>query len=138
MRPRAELVERVIRPALDTGKVVVADRYEASSFVYQGVLKGLNVDHITRITSYATGALHPDLTFLIVVPSYEMKERLANGQEDRFDSMSLADQELVQAGYLNLMRIRRSWHVLDGTLPREELADQVWEIVSVTMKEKKT
>src|SRR3954469_23999027 len=62
---RAELVEQVIRPALEEGRTVVSDRFLDSSLAYQGGARGLGVDDIATINRFATDALAPDLTFLL-------------------------------------------------------------------------
>src|SRR5215212_1223319 len=61
---RAELVEQVIRPALDGGRVVISDRYLDSSLAYQGDARGLGVEEVARVNRFATGGLDPDITFL--------------------------------------------------------------------------
>jgi dTMP kinase len=64
---RAELAERVIAPALASGKHVVCDRYIDSSLAYQGIARGLGLERVLDLNLVVTGGLLPDRTFLILV-----------------------------------------------------------------------
>ena len=98
---RAELVERVIRPALDAGRVVVSDRYLDSSLAYQGGARGLGVEEVERINRFATGGLVPDLTFLLEIDPPAAAERA--GESDRFEDEGAALQQAVLAAYERLV-----------------------------------
>lgn len=76
---RAEFVRRVVRPALDAGEVVIADRYELSTFAYQGIARGLGLDRVRRLNDFATGGLSPDAVLLLEVGAEEGLERKARG-----------------------------------------------------------
>jgi dTMP kinase len=65
---RAELVAEVIRPALDRGATVIADRYVDSSLAYQGVARGLGVEEVLEVSMAATGRLLPDWTVVLELP----------------------------------------------------------------------
>ncbi|HEY9325472.1 MAG TPA: dTMP kinase, partial [Candidatus Limnocylindria bacterium] len=65
---RAQLVREVIRPALDAGKIVIADRFFDSTVVYQGYGQGVSLQAIREVTAVAVGTLVPDRTFLLDVP----------------------------------------------------------------------
>ena len=98
---RAELVARVIRPALEAGRVVVCDRFLDSSLAYQGEARGLGVDEVWRVNMLATGGLVPDLTLLL---SIEPSAAAARGleQHDRFEGEGAGLQERVRAAYERL------------------------------------
>jgi dTMP kinase len=74
---RAAFVEQIIRPALERGEVVIADRYELSSIAYQGYGRGLPVDEVRRVNAFATGGLTPDLTIILDVDQQEGAARQA-------------------------------------------------------------
>ncbi|MEM6799211.1 MAG: dTMP kinase, partial [Planctomycetota bacterium] len=65
MAARAQLVEQVIRPAIDAKKVVVSDRFLLSNVVYQGHAGGLPVDQLWEVGRVATGGVEPDCTLLL-------------------------------------------------------------------------
>jgi len=97
---RAELVAEVIRPALDSGRVVVSDRFLDSSLAYQGDARGLGVDEVERVNRFATEGLLPDLTFLLGLDPAEAAERA--GMLDRFEDEGLALQRAVAEAYERL------------------------------------
>ncbi len=97
---RAELVRGVIRPALEEGRVVVSDRYLDSSLAYQGAARGLGVEEVGRVNSFATGGLEPDLTLLLDLDPAGALER--GGEEDRFEQEGQELQDKVAAAYEGL------------------------------------
>jgi dTMP kinase len=94
---RAELVERVIGPALDEGRVVVSDRFLDSSLAYQGEARGLGVEEVARVNDWAIGGLKPDLTFLLALDTDAAAARGA--EADRFESEGAGLQLRVQEAY---------------------------------------
>ena len=72
---RAELVDRVIGPALEAGADVISDRYLDSSLAYQGVARGLGVDRVLALNVDAIRGILPDLTFLLLVDVDEARKR---------------------------------------------------------------
>src|SRR5919197_6753705 len=81
---RAELVARVIRPALERGADVVSDRYVDSSLAYQGIARGLGVEPVLELNLAVVGGLLPDVTFVLLV-SPEEAERRFEGEPDRIE-----------------------------------------------------
>jgi dTMP kinase len=110
---RAELVEQVIRPALEDGRVVVSDRYLDSSLAYQGEARGLGVDDVRAINRFATDGLEPDITFLLDLPLEAAAER--GGEVDRFESEGRGLQESVRDAYERLVAGDPGrWHRIDA------------------------
>ena len=126
---RAELVERVIRPALGRGADVVCDRYVDSSLAYQGIARGLGVERVLELNRPAIGGLLPDRTFLLLVDAELAGER--SGEEpDRIEREGAGFRGRVEAAYEELARRFADRIVpVDGTLPREEIAARVAEQV---------
>jgi dTMP kinase len=97
---RAELVARVIRPALEDGCVVVSDRFLDSSLAYQGAARGLGVERVLEINRWATEGLVPDLTiYLAIDPA---AAALRSGEADRFEDEGAGLQERVRDAYERL------------------------------------
>lgn len=102
---RAQLVREVIRPALDTGKIVIADRFFDSSVVYQGHGQGVPLEAIREVTRIAVGTLVPDRTFLLDVPVEIGLARSgwrAEAKWDRFEADATDLHVRVRDAYLRL------------------------------------
>jgi dTMP kinase len=121
---RAELVERVIRPALEDGRVVVSDRFLDSSLAYQGGARGLGIDEVEGINRFATGGLVPDLTFLLELDAEIAARRV--GERDRFEDEGAALQQAVLLAYERLVAADPArWRRLDATRSPEQVHAQV-------------
>ena len=102
---RAQLVREVIRPALDAGKIVIADRFFDSTVVYQGYGQGVSLQAIREVTAVAVGTLVPDRTFLLDVPVEVGLARSGWRAEARWDRFEADATELhvrVREAYLRL------------------------------------
>ena len=126
---RAELVERVIRPALGRGADVVCDRYVDSSLAYQGIARGLGVDRVLELNRPAIGDLLPDRTFLLLVDA-ELSGARSGNEPDRIEREGADFRARVEAAYEELSR-RFAGRIVavDGSLPPEEIAAHVAEQV---------
>jgi len=102
---RAQLVREVIRPALDAGKIVIADRFFDSTVVYQGYGQGVSLQAIREVTALAVGNLVPDRTFVLDVPVEVGLARSGWRAEARWDRFEADATELhvrVREAYLRL------------------------------------
>ncbi len=115
MASRAQLVEEVIRPAVDRGSIVVSDRFLLSNVVYQGYAGGLDVEEIWRVGRAATGGLMPDLTLLLDVPVSVGSAR-SGPPRDRIEDRPESYRTSVREGYLRAMA-GYSWPhaIVDGS-----------------------
>ncbi len=95
---RAELTEQVIRPALDSGRDVVSDRFVDSTVAYQGIARGLGAGLAAELSASATSGLVPDLTLLIRIDPELAAGRLRRG-DDRFEGEGIELQRAVAAAY---------------------------------------
>ena len=119
---RAQLVDEVVRPALDDGADVVCDRYVDSSLAYQGIARGLGVEHVLELNLQATRGLLPERTFLVALDA-EAAARRAAGEADRIEREGVEFQATVGRAYEKLAemfpeRITK----LDGSRGAAELA----------------
>ncbi|MEX0675117.1 MAG: dTMP kinase [Gaiellaceae bacterium] len=126
---RAELVERVIRPALDRGADVICDRYLDSSLAYQGIARGLGVGRVLELNRPAIGDLLPDLTFLLLVDP-EVAVKRAGADPDRIEREGAEFRAEVDRAYRELAGAFAGRIVaLDGSRPATEIAERVAEQV---------
>ena len=103
---RAQLVDEVIRPAVESGKVVISDRFVDSSLVYQGIARGLGVEKVAEINSYALGELKPDITFFMDLPPSKAMERKKKQTElDRIESEKMEFHNMVYEGYKTIAEL---------------------------------
>jgi dTMP kinase len=121
---RAELIERILRPALDDGKTVISDRYIDSTVAYQGGARGLGIERVEQLNDWIAGGLWPDVTFLLDLPPGVARER--GGEEDRFEREGEELQRAVAAAYDELAARHADRYVrLDASRPVEEVHEQV-------------
>ena len=133
---RAQLVANVIVPALEKGTWVLCDRFDDSTFAYQGYGRGFDLDALRRLDAFATGGLKPDLTFLLDVPVETGFARIQTRQADactgpdRFEREERAFHERLRDGFLKLAALEPQRIVtLDAVQPRDEVARHLRETV---------
>lgn len=125
---RADLTARVIRPALEAGRHVVADRFADSSVAYQGAARGLGVGETISLSDDASDGLWPDLTILLRVDPETGLGR-AEGN-DRFESEGLELQRTVATAYEEIAKIAADRVVVvDGAGSVEEVHARVMSAV---------
>jgi dTMP kinase len=119
---RAELVERVIRPALERGADVICDRYIDSSLAYQGIARGLGVDRVLELNLQATRGLLPDRTVLLLLDPEESRRR-GDGEPDRIEREDDEFRARVDRAYRELAELfPRRVIQADAALSPDELA----------------
>jgi dTMP kinase len=133
---RAQHVERVIRPALAAGRIVISDRYAAASLAFQGAGRGLPVAEILELHRLATADLWPDLTVILDIDVRRGLERsrrrnaAASLDEGKFEALDLDFHERVRQSYLDQAAARPEIHaVIDADRPeatvRQAIEDRV-------------
>ena len=123
---RAQLVDEVIRPALDRGASVICDRYLDSSIAYQGVARGLGLDRMFDLNLAAIGGLVPDRTYLLELDPGQVASRIRR-HHDRLEREGDDFRERAAAGYRELaQRFPERIVILDATRPVDEVAEGVY------------
>lgn len=116
---RAELVERVIAPALREGRTVICDRFGDSSVAYQGAGRGLGVEVVRRLNDFAVAGCAPARTVLLRLPvatAAARGTRRGGFGADRFEGEGVAFQESIAACLDGLAASEPDrWRVVDGT-----------------------
>ena len=122
---RAELVERVIRPALERGALVLCDRYLDSSLAYQGGARGLGQGPVEQVNRFATGGLLPDLVVLLDLdPAAGLGRRARD--PDRIEAQDLDFHRRVRDAFRDLAAANpERFCVVDASAPVAEVAAQV-------------
>lgn len=127
---RAELVQRVIRPALASRKVVICDRYVDSSIVYQGSAGGLPVEFISQINEMATGSLKPHRTIVLDLSPEVARERRGGTEADRMEQKDDWFHEQVREGYLDLAKAEpRRVKIVDASGTVEAIQTEIRKLV---------
>ena len=129
---RAQLVRRVVRPALDAGRWVVSDRFSDSTIAYQGYGRGLDLALVRAADAFACDGLRPDLTLLLVASPEKAAERVRGREKathvaaDRFDIAGGEFHERVRDGFAALAAAEPERIV---SIDADGAEDEVWERV---------
>ncbi len=134
---RAQIFREVVIPSLESGKVVIMDRSRDSSVVYQGMVRGFDVELIDMLNDISTKELIPDLTILLDVPVDEgLQRRMESGKQDRLDLEARDFHEAVREAYLELANeaidtdgAASRWRIIDASQDLETVEDEVWDVV---------
>ena len=128
---RAQLVDEVIKPGLESGQVVICDRYADSTVAYQGYGRGLDLETVGVINNAATRGLKPDLTLLLDMPAEVGFARKRGSRRDRFEEEDRDFHRRVREGYLKLAAEDPGrWLVIDGSKPKAKIGEIIWQRVS--------
>jgi len=129
---RSQLVREVIKPALESGQCVIADRFFDSTTVYQGVARKLDRKIVRQLNASAVADCVPDITFLLDVDLKTAQSRMRQPRRpDRMEQESTEFYEQVREAYRELAAREPNRIVLiDGSRPEDNIEDEIWEIIS--------
>ena len=131
---RAQHVAEVVEPALDAGRWVVTERFSGSTLAYQGYGRGLDLDDLKGLVTWASHGITPDLTLLLDVPADVAHSRLDPHRADRLERLDAAFHDRVRAGYRALAAADPdSWAVVDASAAVDSVARELVETVTARL-----
>jgi len=133
---RAQLVEQLIKPALQDGRIILCDRYGDSTLAYQGYGHGLDLDKLRQMLDFATDHLKPDLTILLDLDvKMGLMRKKAEDEWNRLDAYEVLFHERVREGYLNLAREEpERWRIVDASQGIDAVQEDLLRIVLDALK----
>lgn len=134
---RAQLVQEVIKPALEQGKAVICDRYIDSSVVYQGIARGIGIETVYQVNEYAIQGIWPDLTIHLDLDAKEgIKRKKDQTELDRMELETMEFHEKVAQGYRTLaQRDPDRIKTIDASMSIEAIHDKIKEYVEMIAKQ---
>ncbi len=126
---RAQLVEKIILPALAAGKWVVSDRFSDSTFAYQGYARSLPLEAIAVANDFACSSLKPDLTLLLQASAETARKRAAaRGAFDRFEREDASFHKRLADGFAAIAAAERArFAIIDANGSPEQVWEQIWK-----------
>ena len=136
---RAQLVEQLIKPALQDGKIILCDRYGDSTLAYQGYGHGLDLEKLRQMLDFATDHLKPDLTILLDLDvKLGLMRKKAEDEWNRLDAYEVLFHERVRVGYLNLARGEPNrWRIVDASQGIDAVQEDLLRIILDALKNHK-
>jgi len=135
---RAQHVNDVIKPALAEGKIVICDRFNHSTMVYQGLTQdNVNIDEIDAINEFASDKIEPDYTIVLDADPAELLARRKNrGVQDKYEKYGLLFQEKVRNGFLTLANEWYPEHmsIVNALQPEETVLQNILDILHLKLE----
>ncbi len=133
---RAQLVEQLIKPALQDGKIILCDRYGDSTLAYQGYGHGLDLEKLRQMLDFATDYLKPDLTILMDLDvKTGLMRKKAEDEWNRLDAYEVLFHERVRQGYLELANEEpERWRIVDASQGIDAVQEDLFQIILDALK----
>ncbi|MFA5126948.1 MAG: dTMP kinase [Patescibacteria group bacterium] len=125
---RSQHVSEIVKPALEQGKIVLCDRFDGSSFAYQGAARHLDLEELKPINNWAKFGLTPDLVVYLDISPEEATKRSRDEKHDRLDAENQAFHEAVRAGYLEQAK-QPNWFTVSAVGDIQEIAKKIQQAV---------
>ena len=128
---RSQLVREIIKPALERGLCVIADRFFDSTTAYQGAARALDRDAVDRLNAFAAGDCIPDVTFVLDIDAASAKSRMQEPRrQDRMEQEPEEFYQRVREAYRDLAARESNRVVLiNGARDADEIENEVWKVI---------
>ncbi len=127
---RAQHMSDLVRPHLESGGIVISDRFVDSSMAYQAVGRGLDPQKILELSMFATGGILPDLTIILDVDPIVGLERKHNQKElNSMEEEPISFHLEVRQAFLDIAEKSERYMVIDASIPQDQVAEACWRIV---------
>lgn len=129
---RAQLIKEVITPAIENNKTIILDRFVDSSYVYQGVARGLGIEKVVSINDFATKGWYPDKTIILDIdPELGLKRIFSNDREtNRLDLESIEFHKKIREGYHEVAKMFPDRIVIiDASKTEKEVLENVLKVL---------
>lgn len=130
---RRDHIERLLKPALSSGKWVLCDRFYDSSVAYQGYGGGVSLSFLETVYREIAGHFEPDLTFLFDLPPEIglSRARSRNDQETRFEEKEIAFHERLRRGFLEITKGSPSrFEIIRAEDPKDVIAERILQVLT--------
>jgi len=128
---RIEHLEKLIKPAINQGKIVICDRFFDSSFAYQGGAMGLGFNYVKQLNDLLLNNFQPDLTFFIDITLEEGFKRTAKRHENnRYDKLGAEFHQKIYDAYFQLAKNNSRIKIIDGMKNSDEVFQQILTIIN--------
>lgn len=129
---RAEHVEKIIRPSLERGVIVLCDRYNDSTIAYQGKVRGFEEKEIERLCHFATGGLIPHLTIYLdidpMIGLHRVKE--TSGSKDQIEAEDIAHHRSIRNCFLKMVkRNPQRFKMISAEKPKEDVYKEALKLI---------
>ncbi len=121
---RSQHVSEIVKPALEQGKIVLCDRFDGSTFAYQGAARNLKLEEIKPMNNWAKFGLEPDLVVYLDITPEQAAARSRDEKYDRLDAEAKSFHEAVRAGYLEQAK-QPNWFTVSAVGDIQEIATKI-------------
>jgi len=131
---RAQHVSEIVKPSLEKGQVVICDRFDGSTFAYQGAARKIDYKEIELMNNWAKYGLEPDLVIYLDITPEQAAERSREEKHDRLDMEARDFHEAVRQGYLQQAKHNRHWCVFDAVGDIDDISKKIQNKVKEILK----